>query len=345
MEIGRSALAKRASRHNHASNTLKFPGWAASALAIEAGSQTVNEAQFPQPAQPVSSFPNVEIMSTSASFPFPSAQSGLTESVLVPLVNQFGLMQQQMFDQFQQAMAMMVQMFGTMHRDQMEVIRAELDRLHELTEEFHALKDELANRTREQTRTVLNQPTERGQTAVTATISAAPSQQPAARKQEPVNGLGTAQVVPEPVLPPRKASRVPVDQPVQKPRPSPTQTPPLSSPIAAPHSFEPPGEPGLPPQPTRTSPDPPEIRNAIPWSGSISGSCRCRPNAKAAGKRSSSSCPESPSTMDVVDTTGQALPSDSLGLYRVRFGDQVMASLCRGDSTVRLKPSSKSTIG
>ena len=67
--------------------------------------------------------------------------------MLVPLVNQFGLMQQQMFDQFQQAMAMMVQMFGTMHRDQMAVIREELDRLNELTEEFHALKKELAERT------------------------------------------------------------------------------------------------------------------------------------------------------------------------------------------------------
>ena len=70
--------------------------------------------------------------------------------MLVPLVNQFGLMQQQMFDQFQQAMAMMVQMFGKMHRDQMEVIRAELDRLHDLTEEFHALKTELAQRTQVQ---------------------------------------------------------------------------------------------------------------------------------------------------------------------------------------------------
>ena len=68
----------------------------------------------------------------------------------MPLVNQFGLMQQQMFDQFQQAMAMMVQMFGTMHRDQMEVIRTELDRLHELTEEFHALKQELADRSQVQ---------------------------------------------------------------------------------------------------------------------------------------------------------------------------------------------------
>ena len=67
--------------------------------------------------------------------------------MLVPLVNQFGLIQQQMFDQFQQAMAMMLQMFGTMHREQMEVIRRELDQLHELTEEFHSLKNELANRT------------------------------------------------------------------------------------------------------------------------------------------------------------------------------------------------------
>ena len=87
-------------------------------------------------------------MPSDATFPVKLAQSELTESMLVPLVNQFGLMQQQMFDQFQQAMAMMVQMFGTMHRDQMEVIRAELDRLHELTEEFHALKNELANRSR-----------------------------------------------------------------------------------------------------------------------------------------------------------------------------------------------------
>jgi hypothetical protein len=71
--------------------------------------------------------------------------------MLVPLVNQFGLMQQQMFDQFQQAMAMMVQMFGRMHHDQMEVIRTELDQLRELTEEFHALKNELASRSRAET--------------------------------------------------------------------------------------------------------------------------------------------------------------------------------------------------
>ena len=67
-------------------------------------------------------------MASEAAGPLKLAPSEVTESMLVPLVNQFGLMQQQMFDQFQQAMAMMVQMFGTMHRDQMEVIRAEVER-------------------------------------------------------------------------------------------------------------------------------------------------------------------------------------------------------------------------
>ena len=90
--------------------------------------------------QAISSLRALRLTALEATFPIKLASSDLTESMLVPLVNQFGLMQQQMFDQFQQAMAMMVQMFGTMHRDQMAVIREELDRLHDLTEEFHALK-------------------------------------------------------------------------------------------------------------------------------------------------------------------------------------------------------------
>ena len=90
-----------------------------------------------------------DLVPANLPLPVSLSPSGPTESMLVPLVNQFGLMQQQMFDQFQQAIAMMMQMFGTMHRDQMEVIRAELDRLRELTDEVHALKNELAERTRE----------------------------------------------------------------------------------------------------------------------------------------------------------------------------------------------------
>jgi pSer/pThr/pTyr-binding forkhead associated (FHA) protein len=94
-----------------------------------------------------SSLAKVDVPTSESIFSVKLAPAELSESMLVPLVNQFGVMQQQMFDQFQQAMAMMVQMFGTMHRDQMAVIREELDRLRDLTEEFHALKTELVNRT------------------------------------------------------------------------------------------------------------------------------------------------------------------------------------------------------
>ena len=67
----------------------------------------------------------------------------------MPLVSQFSLMQQQMFDQFQQAMGMLVEMFGTMHREQMAVIREELDRLHQLSRELQELKVELAKPSRQ----------------------------------------------------------------------------------------------------------------------------------------------------------------------------------------------------
>ena len=117
------------------------------------GTEVATRLQSPTAIQAIS-FTSVEATALEATFPLKLASSNLSESMLVPLVNQFGLMQQQMFDQFQQAMAMMVQMFGTMHRDQMAVIRAELDRLRDLTEEFHALKDELANRTQERRETV-----------------------------------------------------------------------------------------------------------------------------------------------------------------------------------------------
>ena len=74
----------------------------------------------------------------------------ITESLLVPLMNQFGQMQQQMLDQFQQAISMIVQAFGSLHRDQMVTIREELDQLRDLTREFQAIKLEVAARSQDQ---------------------------------------------------------------------------------------------------------------------------------------------------------------------------------------------------
>ncbi len=130
------------------SNCLKFPDWAAAtaALGFAPGSESSQEAKTPLLARSFSPSSSIEIMPSAGAYPARPAQSDSTESMLVPLVNQFGLMQQQMFDQFQQAMSMLVHMFGKMHSDQMDVIHTELDRLRELTEELQSLKDELAKR-------------------------------------------------------------------------------------------------------------------------------------------------------------------------------------------------------
>jgi pSer/pThr/pTyr-binding forkhead associated (FHA) protein len=62
---------------------------------------------------------------------------------LVPLTNQFGLMQQQMFDQFTQVLLMMGQMFSQLHREQLGLVREELERLQEVSLELRTLQAEL----------------------------------------------------------------------------------------------------------------------------------------------------------------------------------------------------------
>ncbi len=73
----------------------------------------------------------------------PQEHVELAESLLVPLVHQFGQMQQQMFDQFQQTTMMMLQMFASMHRDQMAVVREELDQIRRLSEQLSELQKQM----------------------------------------------------------------------------------------------------------------------------------------------------------------------------------------------------------
>jgi pSer/pThr/pTyr-binding forkhead associated (FHA) protein len=100
------------------------------------------------PVQPSTQASLVEWMPPALSGLSRLEKGDLAESVLVPLVNQFGAMQQQMMDQFQHTIAMLVHMFGSLHRDQMDVIREELDQIRELTKEFQALKLELTAESR-----------------------------------------------------------------------------------------------------------------------------------------------------------------------------------------------------
>ncbi len=60
------------------------------------------------------------------------------------LIQQFGQMQQQMFDQFQQALMMMFQVFRTMHQDQVDLVKAELERVRSLNQELQDLQIQAA---------------------------------------------------------------------------------------------------------------------------------------------------------------------------------------------------------
>ncbi len=126
-----------------------FSEWVVDRGSAGRGDIKVDALQLSQRADGRAGFTGTELVSTAPNMVGQLNDSSVTESVLVPLVNQFGAMQQQMLDQFQQAIAMMVQMFGTMHRDQMDLIHKELNRLNELTDEIQSLKVELASRSQD----------------------------------------------------------------------------------------------------------------------------------------------------------------------------------------------------
>jgi pSer/pThr/pTyr-binding forkhead associated (FHA) protein len=71
------------------------------------------------------------------------------EALLMPLVRELGQMQQQMADQFQQALMMMFEMFSGMHQEQMTLVREQLAELSRLSQEQASLQDALTARARE----------------------------------------------------------------------------------------------------------------------------------------------------------------------------------------------------
>lgn len=81
------------------------------------------------------SWPGQEIAPVKVPIPASGA-----EALLMPLVAQFSQMQVQMFEQFQQTLLMMGQMFGNLQREQMTLIRQELEQIRELTRQLHDLQ-------------------------------------------------------------------------------------------------------------------------------------------------------------------------------------------------------------
>ena len=68
--------------------------------------------------------------------------AGLADPTVAALVQQFGLMQQQMFDQFHHTMMMMFEGFAAIHRETSGTLREEFERVRELSREIEALRVE-----------------------------------------------------------------------------------------------------------------------------------------------------------------------------------------------------------
>jgi pSer/pThr/pTyr-binding forkhead associated (FHA) protein len=73
-----------------------------------------------------------------------AAPTALDQSLLLPVINEFNRMQQQMMEQFHQTMLMMAEMFSTLHREQAVLVREELGEVRRLTQELNALRAETA---------------------------------------------------------------------------------------------------------------------------------------------------------------------------------------------------------
>jgi pSer/pThr/pTyr-binding forkhead associated (FHA) protein len=67
----------------------------------------------------------------------------VTPALPAPVLEQFGLMQQQMLDEFRQMGLMLFQLFGELHREEMEAVHGELRLLRQLTQELTQLRTEL----------------------------------------------------------------------------------------------------------------------------------------------------------------------------------------------------------
>jgi pSer/pThr/pTyr-binding forkhead associated (FHA) protein len=68
----------------------------------------------------------------------------LSEAVALSLMQQFSTMQQQLFNHTQQLLAVMAQSFSAAHTKQLDLIREELLRVHEVNRELHELNHKLA---------------------------------------------------------------------------------------------------------------------------------------------------------------------------------------------------------
>ncbi|HUG92594.1 MAG TPA: FHA domain-containing protein [Planctomycetaceae bacterium] len=95
----------------------------------------------PADARPAVEFPVFAAAGGAAAGP--SAAGGLSEGFVLSLFGQFAEMQRQMQSQTQQQMLFLTQMLGSLHQNQQDLIREDLRRVSEISDELRALQAQL----------------------------------------------------------------------------------------------------------------------------------------------------------------------------------------------------------
>jgi pSer/pThr/pTyr-binding forkhead associated (FHA) protein len=136
LEVGtyRLRISYQSGMHRTVSGTSESPGLTTRSLQ-------------PRPATPPAApSPVVVVRDDPGTGLVGASGSGMDGQFLLPLVQQFGAMQQEMFDQFQRTMMMVVQAFSTMHQEQAALLREEMQHFRKVTEELQAAHKELRER-------------------------------------------------------------------------------------------------------------------------------------------------------------------------------------------------------
>jgi pSer/pThr/pTyr-binding forkhead associated (FHA) protein len=138
-ELGVGAFVIR-SRYDAADHAGPDPDGGAAADVEQPPADASRFVSLPTPP-PAAGLPTVPARGALAPVPRPPDALELAESVLSPLVKYLHRVQQQMVDEFRTTVT---EMFRGLHRDQMRLVRREMTKVRQLTEELVALKAELA---------------------------------------------------------------------------------------------------------------------------------------------------------------------------------------------------------
>jgi pSer/pThr/pTyr-binding forkhead associated (FHA) protein len=76
----------------------------------------------------------------------PADRLGPDGAAMLAMVGQFNRMQQEMFDHFQERLLMATRLFASLHKEQTDLVREELERISNIAGELRTLQDDLARR-------------------------------------------------------------------------------------------------------------------------------------------------------------------------------------------------------